>query len=311
MTLVQLEYIIAVDTYRHFARAAERSFVTQPTLSMQIQKLEDLLGITIFDRSQQPVVPTEIGEKIIAQARKVVQESKKIQAIIEEEKSEVSGELRVGIIPTLSPYLLPLFVQHFMEAYPNVSLKVEELLTDELADRLRKEMLDVGLFVTPYNDSMLIEKPIFYEEFFAYLSHREPVFKKELLQADDLEDINLWLLTEGHCFREQVLNFCHPGSKQKTGRFQYESGSLETLKRFVDKYGGVTLIPETATLDFDQNEKAHLRRFAKPKPVREVSLVVHQSFLKQKLAEALYHEIHKAIPEYLESKKSEELITWK
>lgn len=311
MTLVQLEYIIAVDTYRHFARAAERSFVTQPTLSMQIQKLEDLLGIVIFDRSHQPVVPTEIGEKIIAQARRVVQESKKIQAIIEEERSEISGELRVGIIPTLSPYLLPLFVQHFMESYPNVSLKVEELLTHELGDRLKKEMLDVGIFVTPYNDPMLIEKPIFYEEFFAYLSHRERAFKKKELEAQDLDDINLWLLTEGHCFRNQVLNFCQPGSKEKTGRFQYESGSLETLKRFVDKYGGVTLIPETATLDFDQNEKAHLRRFVEPKPVREVSLVVHQSFLKQKLAEALYQEIHNAIPEYLESKKSEELITWK
>ena len=161
MTIIQFEYIIAVDNYRHFGKAADSCFVTQPTLSMQIQKLEDQLGILIFDRSKQPVVPTDIGKRIIAQARTVVSDAKRIGELVSEEKGEVAGELTIGIIPTLSPYLLPLFIHNFIEKYPKVTVTVRELITEEVVHRLKNETLDIGIIVTPYEDPGLIEKKTF------------------------------------------------------------------------------------------------------------------------------------------------------
>lgn len=310
MTLIQFEYIIAVDNYRHFGRAAEASFVTQPTLSMQIHKLEDQLGVVIFDRSKQPVVPTDIGKRIIALARTVINESKKIKELVEDEKGDVAGELTIGIIPTLSPYLLPLFINNFIEKYPGVNIKVEELITEQVVHKLKNELLDIGLIVTPYEDPGLISKPLFYEEFFGYVSHRSELFKEKQLTSDGIPTNEVWLLNEGHCFRDQVLNVCKSYS-ERDSRFKYESGSLEALKKIVDKHGGLTLLPELATLDFDKDEKSKLRPFSEPKPVREVSLVMHRSYLKRKLVEALHKEILSAIPDYINIQKHGEVIKWK
>ncbi len=312
MTLIQLDYIIAVDNYRHFAKAADACFVTQPTLSMQIQKLENQLGVVIFDRSKHPVIPTDIGERIIAQARIVVNESKRLNEIIEEEKEGVSGELTIGVIPTLSPYLLPLFINDFITKYPNVRLTVQEMVTEEVLHKMNNDLLDVGLIVTPTGDSAFKEMPIFYEEFMGYVSHRHPLAKKKELSIEDVGYDDLWLLNEGHCFRNQVLNICHPDPLQeKNKKFKYESGSLEALKRIVDQHGGMTLLPELATLDFDTKAKQKLRPFTDPKPIREVSLVVKRSFVKRKLVEALYGSIASSIPDYLSSKKSGKVISWK
>ena len=310
MTLIQLEYIIAVDNHRHFGRAAESCFVTQPTLSMQIHKLEEQLGILIFDRSKSPISPTDIGRRIIDQGRIVVNEAKKMQHLIDEEKGEVAGELRIGIIPTLSPYLLPLFIHNFIEKYPAIKLTVEELVTEQVIDKLKMEQLDIAIIVTPYDDPNLITKPIFYEEFFAYVSHRSRFFEQEMLSINSIPANELWLLNEGHCFRDQVLNLCHT-YKDRDASFKYESGSLEALKKIVDRHGGVTLLPELATLDFDKSSQARVRPFEDPKPVREVSLVMHKSFLKRKLAEALYKEILDAIPDYINIQKHGKVIKWK
>ncbi|ELR69030.1 Hydrogen peroxidase [Fulvivirga imtechensis AK7] len=310
MTLIQFEYIIAVDNYRHFGKAAEACFVTQPTLSMQIQKLEDQLGLVIFDRSKQPISPTDIGKRVIQQARVAVSEAKKIQQLVDEEKGEVAGELKIGIIPTLSPYLLPLFIHNFIERYPKVKIKVEELITEQVVHKLRNELLDIGIIVTPYTDPNLVTKPVFYEEFYAYVSHRSTFFKDEKLSINSIPANEIWLLNEGHCFRDQVLNLCHT-YKERDTQFKYESGSLEALKKIVDKHGGMTLLPELATLDFDKSSKAKLRSFEDPKPVREVSLMMHKSYLKRKLVEALHKEILNAIPDYINIQKHGEVIKWK
>ncbi|MDN5201746.1 LysR substrate-binding domain-containing protein [Fulvivirgaceae bacterium BMA10] len=312
MTLIQLEYIVAVDTYRHFAKAAEKCFITQPTLSMQIQKLEETLGVIIFDRSKQPVVPTEIGEAIIKQARVVLAEAKKIQELIDDEKQELSGEIRLGIIPTLAPYLLPLFITNFIEKYPKVNIQVEEMLTDQVVHSLKNDLTDIGIIVTPTKEKGLIEKPIFYEEFFAYISNRHALSKKGEVDANEIKGEDLWLLNEGHCFREQALNIC--GSyreNQAHPNFKYESGSLEALRKIVDKQKGLTLLPELATLDLSLDDKKKLHGFAEPKPIREVSIVMHRSFLKRKIVEALYDEIQNTLPLNMKSKKSRKVINWK
>lgn len=340
LTLVQLEYIVSVDNFRHFASAAESCFVTQPTLSMQIQKLEDQLGVIIFDRSKHPVVPTEIGKLVIDQARVVLNESKKIVELIEDEESNFSGELRIGVIPTIAPYLLPLFLSEFTDKYPNISLKVEEIVTDQIVNKLKKDKLDVGILVTPLEDSNFHEIPLFYEQFIAYLSENSRLNHKSKLAADDLEDSDLWILNEDHCFRTQVMNLCaiamngngngnghHNGNVHSNGnghskinsngngkakrKIDYESGSLESIKKMVDRFGGLTLLPELATLDLNNGLRERLRGFQEPIPFREVSLVTHRSFLKKKLINTLQEEIIAAIPENISRTKEGEIVNWR
>ena len=309
MTLVQYEYIVAVDDYRHFASAAEKCFVTQPTLSMQIQKLEDQLGVLIFDRSKHPVVPTEAGEKVIAQARIVINEARRIKEIIDAEKGILSGTLKIGILPTLSPYLLPLFIKNFIEKYPDVEVIVEEGITESIIEKLQKDQLDIGLFVTPSGVNNLEERPIFNEEFVAYVNPDHELSKVESIDSFLLNVDDVWVLNEGHCFRNQVLNICQP-PESTTSNFRFQSGSLEALKKLVDKHGGITLMPELATLDMTEEEQKQLRWFKDPKPIREVSLVIHRSFLKRKMTEALFNEILASIPEDIQSKKNTKRVRW-
>ncbi|MEJ2005420.1 MAG: LysR substrate-binding domain-containing protein, partial [Cyclobacteriaceae bacterium] len=245
-------------TFRHFGKAAESCHVTQPTLSMQIQKMEDQLGVVIFDRSRSPVAPTDAGARIIKQARIVIHELRKIEEMVSTERTELSGEVTIGIIPTLSPYLMPLFINRFLENYPGVTLHIEELITEDIMRKLRSERIDIGLFVTPLDDQAFSVRPIFYEDFVGYVSHRSPQYANKTLRASDVNNDELLLLNEGHCFRDQVLKICGD-HRNKTSRFTYESGSLEALKRLVDKHGGMTLLPALATLDMDAGEKARLR----------------------------------------------------
>jgi LysR family hydrogen peroxide-inducible transcriptional activator len=309
MTLVQYEYIVAVDDHRHFSTAAEKCFVTQPTLSMQIQKLEDQLGILIFDRSKHPVVPTEVGVNIITQARLVLNEAGRIREIINDEKGILSGTLRIGILPTLSPYLLPLFIKDFIEKYPDLEVYVEEGITAQIIDKLSKNQLDAGLFVTPSGATGLAEHPIFNEEFVAYVGNDHSLTKVEAIDPFLLNVEDVWVLNEGHCFRNQVLNICQPLESTST-KFRFQSGSLEALKKIVDRHGGITLLPELATIDMSEREQAKLRWFKDPKPVREVSLVTHRSFLKRKMTEALFNEIMLSIPDNLQSKKNTKIVRW-
>ena len=310
-TLIQLEYIVAVDTHRHFGKAAENCFVTQPTLSMQIHKLEESLGVIIFDRSKQPVVPTEIGKLLIKQAREVLNQARRIDEIISDEQEEITGELKIGVIPTLAPYLLPLFISSFLEKYPKVSLTVEELLSGQIITNLRNDLIDIGLMATPLEEQGLIEKPLFYEEFMIYSSHRHPLYQKEQVKFEELDHDNLWLLNEGHCFRNQVIRICNREQMVGATPFRYESGSLESIRRIVDRQHGITLLPELATLDLDKDSRQKVKSFEHPAPTREVSLVLRRSFLKKKMVEALHKEILECLPPLIRSRKADNLVKWK
>ncbi|WP_194775069.1 hydrogen peroxide-inducible genes activator [Pararhodonellum marinum] len=310
MTIQQLEYIIAVDRHRHFGHAAESCFVTQPTLSAQVNKLERELEVIIFDRSKMPVIPTETGTQIITLAKRVVAESKGILELVSQLKGDVSGEIKLGIIPTLAPYLLHLFVRRFLEKYPKVQLRVEEMITEEVVKRLKNDELDLGIIVTPIDEPGILEKPLFYEKFLAYLSKDHPLLKKKKITVKALMEEDLWILQQGHCFREQVLNLC---DKQGTNKmnFQYESGSLEGLKNMVNSYQGITLLPELATADLGEEEKQRLREFEGEQPIREVSIILTRNFLKRKLVELLYQEILESIPERMGSKAFGKVVRFK
>ncbi|MBC5775526.1 LysR family transcriptional regulator [Pontibacter sp. KCTC 32443] len=311
MTLVQLEYLIAVDTHRHFATAAEHCFVTQPTLSMQLQKLEEELGVQLFDRSRVPVRPTEVGKEIIAQARIVIAEAKKIQELVQNQKQELSGELRIGVIPTLAPYLMPLFITSFLEKYPHVRVVVQELLTNEIIEKLNHELLDVGLLVTPLDNRNIKELPLFYEAFMVYVNPNHQLAKQKEINPAELLPDDLWVLNEGHCFRSQVLNICNRGGKvggSEGANFDYRSGSLETLKRIVETQHGLTLLPELSVLEMPDDKKKLVRSFSEPQPMREVSLVVHKSFLKKRLIEVLQKEIIDSVPESIVKRQKQKVI---
>lgn len=305
MTFVQLEYIVAVDSFRHFASAATHCFVTQPTLSMQIQKLEQELGVKIFDRSKQPVIPTETGLEIITQARKILSEKNLLGEIVETRKGILTGELKIGIIPTLAPYLLPLFVQGFIRKYPKVKLVINEMMTDFIVSRLREGRIDVGLLVTPLQEHGIREHVLFYEELMAYVSPKNEAYKKNYVLAQDIDPNKLWLLEEGHCFRSQIVNLCELHKASKEGhQFEYEAGSIETLRRMVELNDGITILPELATMDLAGSQQQRLRRFRQPAPMREVSIAVHRDFVKKRLIEILKNEIIDSIPAKIKKNKN-------
>jgi len=309
MTFIQLEYILAVDQFRHFAKAAEHCFVTQPTLSMQIQKLEEELDILIFDRSKQPVIPTEAGIDVLGQARNIMAGRDGLLESLQSRKGILDGELRIGIIPTLAPYLLPLFIRSFVKKYPSVRLVVHELMTQSIVDRLKDGRIDAGILVTPLQDAGMKEYVLFYEELMAYVSRKNAVYQKTFILPQDIDPGKLWLLEEGHCFRSQIMNLCElKKMSRENSHFDYEAGSIETLRRMVEMNDGITIIPELATLEMPAREAQLVRHFRKPSPMREVSLVVHRNFVKQKLVEALKSEILLTIPEKIRKNKSNHVI---
>ena len=312
ITLTQLEYIVAIDEYRHFATAAEKCFVTQPTLSMQIKKLEDELGVIIFDRSRQPVVPTDLGAKLIEQARMTLSATQRIKEIIQEEQQEVEGTLKIGIIPTLAPYLLPVFIGPYIRKYPAVKVEVEELVSEEIIRRLKRDMLDVGLFVTPYHDEKIVERPVFYEEMLVYAHPDSELLKKKEVGHEDIVTSDIWMLGHGHCFRNQVVNLCEMSASQhKNLPFEFESNSLETLMRIVDVEGGFTLIPELALQYMSPEKKKQVRSIANTKPLREVSVIYSRHFTKQRLITLLCDEIKSVVPAHMLKRDRGMIVEWK
>lgn len=308
MTLVQLEYIVALDTYRSFGLAAEKCFVTQPTMSMQVQKLEEELGIKLFDRSKQPITPTDIGSEIIEQARTILKESYKLKELINNQKTVLSGELRIGIIPTVAPYLMPQIISSFMKKYPEVQLVIWEYMTDQIVSELKTGLLDCGILSTPLEDKNLQERPLFYESFVAYLSKSSPLKTKKNLNATDIDLDDLWLLNEGHCMRNQILNICNRKKSNEVRAFEYNTDSVETLKRMVEMNKGITLLPELSISDFSMKQLDRIRYFKSPQPTREISVVTHRNYLKRKLILALEKEILDAIPKRMRSKNKKEVM---
>lgn len=307
MTLTQLEYIVALDSHRHFVLASEKCFVTQPTLSMQIQKAEEELGVKIFDRTKQPVIPTEIGSSIIAQARVILREASLIQQIINDQKDMMTGELRIGIIPTLAPYLLPPLFKQMREKYPQLNLVIKETITEEVIHELKNNRLDCGLIVTPLKDLSIKEEVLFYEELFVYVSKKNSLYDKKYVLATEINPDQLWLLEEGHCFRSQILNLCEL-RKSSDFNFKYETGNIETLKRMVDKSDGITILPELAVLEFSKPQFKLVKRLKEPRPAREVSLVKHRDHTKTKLIKTLKEEILNIVPKAMQKLGNKKVV---
>lgn len=311
MTITQLEYILAVEKYRHFQKAAKACSVTQPTLSMQLQKAEEELGVVLFDRSKNPIRTTSDGEKVIEQARLVIREYKKIYSIIDSNKDAVQGNFRLGVIPTLAPYVIPLFVSTFIKKYPRVNLTIEEFKTEEIIALLATDDLDCGLLATPLVGENFIERVLFYEPFSVFASEGHALLKKIKVKDTDLNSSDVWLLNEGHCFRQQVLNLCNISKTVGLhDNLKFESGNLETLKNMVLHSNGYTLLPELAVLNLSNDDKKFIREFQKPIPTREVSLVHNRIFLKEKIISALEETIIECLPNHLVSfkKKNIEII---
>ncbi len=307
MTITQLEYIVAVNNYKSFSVAANHCFVTQPTLSMQIQKLEEELGVSIFDRSRNPITVTHVGEQLIRQAKVILEDRDRFQNIIENVKGEFSGILRVGIIPTIAPFLLPLFLQSFINKYPKVELIFDELTTNEIISGIHRSTLDFGILALPINDSGIIEEPLYYEPFVAFIPEKHKLFSKEKINVDDLYVNDLLLLKEGHCLREQTLKVCRTSEKEwraDHNKILFEFGSLDTLINLVQQNFGITLLPYLSIKYMKDNIQLKLvREFNSPVPKREIGLVYSKSFIKKQLVNALKKEILSAIPKELKDKK--------
>ena len=287
MTITQLRYVLAVAEYRNFTVAADKCFVTQPTLSMQIQKIEDELSILIFDRSKKPIQITEIGQKIINQAKNIVNEANRIQDIVEQQKGFIGGEFRLGIIPTIMPTLLPMFLTNFSRKYPKVKLIIEELNTDEIIKRLNSGKLDAAIASTPLNEENIKEIVLYFEPFVAYIPENNKNYNKPEIEIADLKFEEILLLQDGHCFRESILNICKTNDLSSNNSFKIESGSFETLIKLADEGLGITLLPYMHTLDLNEKNKLKIKQFKDPKPAREVSLIYPKSKLKIQIIDAL------------------------
>ncbi|MCH8554485.1 MAG: hydrogen peroxide-inducible genes activator [Schleiferiaceae bacterium] len=307
MTFTQLQYIIAVDNHRHFAKAAEACHVTQPTLSMQIQKLEDELGVILFDRSKHPVRPTVIGERILEQARKAVNEGQRIIQLTQIEKGKFEGEFKIGVIPTVSPQLLPRFLSRFNNKFPGIQLIVEELQTDQCIERLYRDELDVAILATPLDKKNLIEEPLYYEPFVAYIPDGHRLYNEKFVLNSELSLTDMLLLTEGHCFRNSILNLCEARDIEKGKKLRLESGNFETLTRLSKLGYGMTLLPYLAAADLSKEEQQFVRPIADPTPSREISLVYSKSQLKKGLLKELAAIIKSVIPEKLQHEKEQVL----
>lgn len=305
MNLQQLEYIVALDLHRNHVKAAAHCHVTQPTLSMMVKKLEDELGVKIFDR-QQPLKPTAAGEMIIHRARQILQEVKSLREFVKSEKDTIEGDYRLGVIPTLAPYLLPRFLNGFLENNPGTSFTVSELQTEEIIKQLKANRLDIGILVTPLDDKEIREVPVYYEPILLYTADNLKYFQQDKIDAKTLTQDHLLLLEEGHCFRGQVMNLCTARGKRSHQQLNYQSGSFETLKGMVDNNYGYTLIPEMAV----NVRSKHVKRFKSPEPVREVSLAVSGGFVKEALLTKLREAILKSIPSHFRKNEKYVRVKW-
>lgn len=308
MTLQQLQYVVALDNHRHFVKAAESCFVAQPTLTLQVKKLEKQISVTLFDRSSKPLKPTPIGELFIIKARQILRDINQLKGLVNDNLSQVEGTFKLGVIPTLGPYLLPLFLGDFSKEFPNTKLEIVELQSEEIIKGLERDLIDIGLLATPLDESNIREVKLFYEPFMLYSDQEHEILSRDgTLTPDDLEPNGLWILGQGHCFRNQTLNVCDFEQVDLSRNIQIDGGSIETLKRLIDKLKGYTLIPE---LSYSPGtEQANVIRFSEPQPVREISLAVHKNFTKEQLLVELRKSIIKNVPD--EFKKNQRFITVK
>lgn len=296
MTLQQLEYIMAVYRIRHFAKAADYCDVTQPTLSSMIQKLEDELGVKIFDRKRQPIQPTKAGMKVIEEAWKVLSRAKKLRQTVEEEKQTLTGTFEVGVLPTIAPYLIPHFFPQLMNEHPEMDVRITEMKTEDMCRAVRRGDIDAGILARVGGLEGMDCMPLYHEQFLAYVAENDPLFSKEFIRPSDLSGEYLWLLDEGHCFRDQLVKFCHLKSAARSKK-SYNLGSIETFMRIVENGKGVTFIPQLALSQLTDGQKRLVRPFAHPVPSREIILMTSPSFIRRTLLGMFAGWIKDSLPE--------------
>ena len=290
MTIAQLKYLLAVAKHLNFTKASQQCHVTQPTLSMQIQKLEDELGVIIFDRNKKPIKITEIGRKIIDQAKTIVNESARINDLVQQEKGYIGGEYKLGIIPTLVPTVLPMFLKTFIKKYPDVNVEVIEIPTEQMIEELSEGKLDAGIAATPLEEDKIVEKPLFYEPFIGFIPETHRLFEKKMLDEQDLDVKDILLLDEGHCFRDNILNICRMQTDEPQP-FDLKIGNFDALIKLSKEGLGMTLLPYLQTENLCENDRKYLRNFNKPEPAREVSLIHSKDIFKKNITEALFKTI--------------------
>jgi LysR family transcriptional regulator, hydrogen peroxide-inducible genes activator len=310
MTITQMEYIAAVEKFGSFVTAADKCNVTQPTLSMQIQKLEDELGVKIFDRNHHPIASTVMGEKIITQVRNVLFEVSKVFEILSDNKEEFAGKLNLGVLPTLAPYVLPKMLSQFMDKYPSIDIQIFELTTENIIKQLKDDKLDFGIMATPLHDKELKETPLFYEQFVSYLGSEHKLLDKKSIKPEDLDIKELWTLNDEHCMHFQAISLCEDNNSKNKGKtqLQYQTGTIQSLVKMVESNGGVTIIPELSLEDMYEHQLENVRYFSAPEPVREVSLVHNRYFAKNKISNAFAQMITQHLPQNMLAKSKKAKI---
>ena len=293
MTITQLKYTLAVAEHGNFTTASDKCFVTQPTLSMQVQKLEEELGVVIFNRSTKPLQVTEVGQKVLFQAKKIVEESSRMNDVVSEEKGIIGGTLKVGIIPTVSSTLLPLFLNIFTKKHKNVELKIEEFNTETINQKLEDNTIDCAIAATPLNNNRIIERPLYYEPFVAYVPEHHFLAGNKILEIDDLSNGDILILKDGHCFRNQVLNLCSFEDLNK--QYELKSGSFETLINLSNNGPWMTIIPYLHSNNLSPKNLENIIPFEEPSPAREISMIYSKSQLKLPVINALMTTISSVI----------------
>ena len=308
MTLQQLEYILAVDKCRHFGKAADVCNVTQPTLSAMIGKLEEELNVKIFDRTRQPISPTPVGELVIRQAQEVLYQSNRIKDIIEEERHSLTGIFRVGILPTIAPYLLPRFFPQLMKKYPQLDIRVREMKTSEIKKALAEGELEAGILAKLAGLEEFKATHLCYEKYVGYVSREDKLFEQSIIRTSDVATSkDLWLLDEGHCFRDQMVRFCQMKGAQ-TSQLAYNLGSIETFMRMVESGKGITFIPELAADQLNEIQQELVRPFAVPVPTRQLVLITQPHFVRQTVIDTLVNEIQASVPKDMLKLKGTQIL---
>lgn len=294
MNLQQLRYVVAVNRFRNFAKAAESCNVSQPTLSAMLQKLEEELDIRIFERSNKSVTPTTAGEKIIRQAETALLEIDRIGEIVLEGKGQIGGKFALSVGPTIAPYILPKFIKKYRESFPSVELSIQELKVNFMLEALLRGELDAGIAISENAREGILEIPLYTEKFLVYLAEscwrKLPVFK-----PDNLEHENMWIMKDAQCLRDSAFSFCK--SRQK-GNHIYEAGSITTLVHIVDENGGFTIIPEMHLPFLSDKQRENVR------PIegdylsqRRVSLYIKEDYIRQRMLNTVTDTLKKFIPE--------------
>ena len=309
MTLTQIEYVLAIAEEGSFVEAAKKRFVTQPALTTQVKNLEEELGVMIFDRTKKPIAPTVIGKQIIEQAKEIINQSRKLPDLVKEYQQVEKGDISIGIIPTISPYLVPLFINNFSKDNENTNISVQEEITEEIIHKLKNGQLDAGIIATPVDTTGMVTIPLYYEKFFAYVSRSNPEYTKAEVNISELNVDDIWLLKEGNCFRNQVINICKKSNNQPfRDHFRFESHSIESLIRIVEVKNGITLVPELSLPGIPAKNQDMIKKIEGMTPIREISIVVTRQFLKRRIIDRLQYAIQDSIPKDIWTEKRGEIV---